>query len=66
MEEVFVGKFSEDDVLMNRDFYKRCLREVIQKNPKYKEIKLVLSESRGMAYYFRNMKVYLIVDKEAK
>ena len=59
--EIFVGEFNEDDVLFGRDCYLKALRKVIMENPKYRNIRCDLIEHRGKSYYFRKMRVYLVV-----
>lgn len=61
-KEIFVGEFTEDQVLSERKFYKDTLAQQIEKNnvSEYK-IRTELVEHKGLSYYFRNMRVWLVV-----
>ena len=61
MQNIYLGEFNEDDVLLNRDNYKKAIAAALETHGKG-NIKTELIEYKGKAYYLRKIKVYLEKD----
>ena len=63
MERIFVGEFSEEAVKFGKKIFTDSLRKLISDNPNYKRVEMDLVESKGHSYYFRNLRVYIVVEE---
>ena len=63
MKRIFVGEFSEEAVKFGKKIFIDALRKLISDNPNYKRVEMDLVESKGHSYYFRNLRVYIVVEE---